>query len=263
MTRHSKGANTRPFISNTERSKQAWGSVTERVGSESFLPFGYCCISLKPAKNALASPQGWIFDRDIVVEYLANERAHKKRRMEEQKLEYEKSVLNEKIYQSQESQRLWEESLSNVGNRKRRLNAQEAISSVQNPSSRTTEASNSVSKTLLKDDSTPRCPMSGEKLKYKELIPVNFESTTQNEADAGIYSCALTKKPITHQQAVLIKPSGIVVLESAFKQSIKDPENVRCPITGAPLGKSDIIRLQTAGTSFSSHNNVQVKIHKY
>ena len=101
--------------------------------------------------------------------------------------------------------------------------------------------------------------------------------------------CAVTRKPITHQKAVLLKPyvllahvyyvlvsnvvfvllkrwhavvecvlsrSGEVILESCLGDIVYP--TMQCPITGKKLRKKDIIRLTPGGTAFSAHNKVEV-----
>merc|ERR1719263_1683095 len=115
---------------------------------------------------------------------------------------------------------------------------------------------------LQKVDTTVRCPMSGKKLRVKDLIPVKFEVTDQKMMDRGgekgVFCCAVSKHPITHQKAVLIKPSGVVVLESVVKDMVL--KDLVCPITGKKLkGKEDLLNLQAGGTGFSAHNKTTAK----
>mmetsp|Transcript_5245 Transcript_5245/g.9333 ORF Transcript_5245/g.9333 Transcript_5245/m.9333 type:complete len:133 (+) Transcript_5245:650-1048(+) len=99
--------------------------------------------------------------------------------------------------------------------------------------------------------------MSGKKLRVKDLIPVKFEVSEQKllqeGGGLGVFCCAVSKHPITHQKAVLLKPSGQVVLESVLKDCVL--KDMTCPITGKKLkGKEDILELQMGGTGFSAHN---------
>merc|ERR1719263_1944922 len=116
---------------------------------------------------------------------------------------------------------------------------------------------------LQKVDTTVRCPMSGKKLRVKDLIPIKFEVTDQKMidrgGDKGVFCCAVSKHPITHQKAVLIKPTGVVVLESVLKDMVY--KDMVCPITGKKLekGKEDILTLQAGGTGFSAHNKTEAK----
>ncbi|KAF4726360.1 hypothetical protein FOZ62_018468, partial [Perkinsus olseni] len=109
----------------------------------------------------------------------------------------------------------------------------------------------------------PRCPMTGKKLRLKDLVPVKFELTNDAKGKdtdyAGMYCCAVSKKPITHQRCVLLRPSGVVIIEKVFDELVKNAEDPRCPVTGKKLDlKKDIIRLQPGGTGFCSHNKVEV-----
>jgi len=73
-----------------------------------------------------------------------------------------------------------------------------------------------------------------------------------------MYCCAVSKDAIVYQQAVMLKPSGIVVTEKVFKDIVE--KEMKCPVTGKKLkGKEDIVKLQTGGTGFSAHNETQAK----
>lgn len=66
--------------------KAGLGSITQRLGSDSQLPFGYCCLSLQPVRDAvitfvlidffvlniISRPSGHIYEREVILEYLLN-----------------------------------------------------------------------------------------------------------------------------------------------------------------------------------------------
>eukprot|EP01138_Halocafeteria_seosinensis_P013334 gb/GECG01013620.1/.p1 GENE.gb/GECG01013620.1/~~gb/GECG01013620.1/.p1 ORF type:complete len:108 (+),score=11.19 gb/GECG01013620.1/:1-324(+) len=81
-----------------------------------------------------------------------------------------------------------------------------------------------------------------------------------NHFEAGRYCCAVSKKEITNQKVVLLKPSGQVVLESVAKKTVY-PE-MRCPVTGKKLRDKDILPLVPGGTSFASHNEVNAESYR-
>jgi hypothetical protein len=168
----------------------------------------------------MASPAGWIFDRDTVVEYIAVQRAEiKARESGHDTAEASTHVTT--------SNPLFDNPNSNNKAEKCFWVSPDAIST----------AGTLSSERFHKLDSHPRCPMSGTKLRHKDLVPVKFESTTNKEAEGGIYCCAITKRPIGHHQALLIKPSGVVVLESAWT------DRTTCPVSGEKLSPDDIIKL--------------------
>ncbi len=54
MTRHSKNNCERHHFTYQEKQKTKVGSIHDRLGSDSQLPFGYCCLSLNPAVDAVS-----------------------------------------------------------------------------------------------------------------------------------------------------------------------------------------------------------------
>ncbi len=73
-TRHAKNQCTQAHYSQAERRADGYGSQTQRLGGESLLPFGTCCISLKPVVDPVVSKKGDLFSRDAIVEYLAHQK---------------------------------------------------------------------------------------------------------------------------------------------------------------------------------------------
>ncbi|KAF4685424.1 hypothetical protein FOZ60_006544 [Perkinsus olseni] len=283
MTRHSQNQTDRAFITSDERRKCGFGQVTERIGAESQLPFGMCCISLRPAKEPMASPTtGYIYDKSTVVEYLVKERA----RIKEEMALYEQQEANKKAFEDLKEQQKdakraqkFQSSMSELGEQSESssvsMNKDEAARSVgvsipwehkseaRAKSFWAAEEMPEFQKECKKPESlVPRCPMTGKKLRLKDLVPVKFELTNDAKGKdtdyAGMYCCAVSKKPITHQRCVLLRPSGVVIIEKVFDELVKNAEDPRCPVTGKKLDlKKDIIRLQPGGTGFCSHNKAR------
>ena len=57
--------------------KEAGFSLTRKtqLGTNLQLPFGFCMLSLKPAKDPVATPYGHIFDREYIINWLATQKA--------------------------------------------------------------------------------------------------------------------------------------------------------------------------------------------
>ncbi|KAF4672481.1 hypothetical protein FOL47_000480 [Perkinsus chesapeaki] len=284
MTRHSQNQTDRSFITNAERRKCGFGQVTERIGAESQLPFGMCCISLRPAKEPMASPvTGYIYDRSTVIEYLVKERA----RMKEEMALYDQQEANKKAFEDLKAQEKdvnrahkFQTSLSDISSgsvsTNTPVNKDDAARSVgitipwenkseaRSKSFWTAEEMPEFQKDVKKPESlVPRCPMTGKRLRLKDLIPVKFELTDPSKGNntdySGMYCCAVSKKPITHQKCVLLRPSGVVIIEKVFDELMKKQDDPRCPVTGKKLDlKKDVIHLQAGGTGFCSHNKVEI-----
>ncbi|CAK0817315.1 unnamed protein product [Prorocentrum cordatum] len=104
--------------------------------------------------------------------------------------------------------------------------------------------------------------MLSELAPWKDLVPLKLEATDQKMLDSGggrgVFCCAVSKHPITFQQAVVLKPSGVVVLESVLKDCVL--KDMQCPVTGKKLkGKEDILKLQMGNSGFSAHNDIEAK----
>lgn len=296
MARHSRHSNDRSFFTHKERVDAGYaGHRKEVMGTDCFLPFGHCALSLKAPKDAVATPDGWIYEREYILEYLLTQKlelqaqAKKFEEQEARKARKEDASKHEAQLKELEDFRRQDQALlSEDYSHKRALDrsAEAAARSLildDRPEKRlrkgellnidkakqrencfwAKETTQTAAPTELKKvDTAVRCPMSGKKLRAKDLIPVKFEVTDQkmidHGGDRGVFCCAVLKHPITHQQAYLIKPSGQVVLESVLKDCVY--KEMRCPITGKPLkSKDDVMKLQMGGTGFSAHNAVEAK----
>eukprot|EP00929_Paragymnodinium_shiwhaense_P073998 TRINITY_DN37832_c0_g2_i1.p1 TRINITY_DN37832_c0_g2~~TRINITY_DN37832_c0_g2_i1.p1 ORF type:complete len:319 (+),score=86.25 TRINITY_DN37832_c0_g2_i1:124-1080(+) len=290
MSRHSKNSNDRMFFTNKERKDAGFcQSRKEVLGTDAFLPFGYCGLSLKACKNPVATPDGYIYEREFIIESLLNqkmENAEKLKKWEEQerrKLMKEKAAQNKIDNKDVEEFRKAELAITSGDYRHKRAldTSKDAIVGAPENKLRKGEllqvekskmveqcfwiketTQNAAAAELKKPELATRCPMSGKKLKAKDLMPIKLEVLDQKMldkgGDRGVFVCAVSKHSITHQQAVCIKPSGIVVLESVLKDCVLK-DNV-CPITGKKLnGMKDIMKLQSGGTGFSAHNETQAK----
>jgi hypothetical protein len=56
-------------FSHAEKKMTGYGTSSQRLGTESQTPFGYCCLSLNPVVDAVISPSGSKMDTDI-FEYI-------------------------------------------------------------------------------------------------------------------------------------------------------------------------------------------------
>jgi len=294
MTRHSRHSNDRSFFSYKER-KDAGYAVTKKdvLGTDCFLPFGFCALSLKAPKDPVSTPDGYIYEREHILEFLltrkmqleAEQRKYEnqeKRKAQKLKAEMQEAHLKEiEDFQKSEQSVLSddhrhkraldkaaaEDGREDEATKRRRRGelihvskSQQAGTSFWARNTTPTAAPSEVKKV----DTTVRCPMSGKKLRVKDLIPVKFEvadpDLLKQGGARGVFCCAVSKRPITHQQAVLLKPSGQVVLESVLKDCVYP--SMSCPVTGSKLGgKEDILKLQMGGTGFSAHNDVEAKVY--
>eukprot|EP00440_Ansanella_granifera_P018221 gb/GFBE01019787.1/.p1 GENE.gb/GFBE01019787.1/~~gb/GFBE01019787.1/.p1 ORF type:complete len:321 (+),score=91.26 gb/GFBE01019787.1/:1-963(+) len=292
MSRHSKHSNDRMFFTAKERADAGFaGTRKEVMGTDCFLPFGFCALSLKAPKDPVATPHGQIFDRAAILECLLQQKVDlqaEKKKFEEQERKKARKLQaaddEEKLKEMEEFTKAEQGLLSQDHRHKRALEQRDAKvegdfrpekklrdgelmqvdkSKLRANSFWTKEYTPTAAPAEVKQvDTTTKCPMTGKKLKVKDLIPIKFDIADQKMYDQGggkgMFCCAVSKNPIIHQQALLLKPSGVVVLESVYKDIVS--KEMACPVTGKKLkGKEDILKLVTGGSGFSAHNDTQAK----
>jgi len=84
------------------------GSVHQRVGTDSQLPFGYCALSLTPVDDAVVSPSGTLYSREAILEYLLQ----KSRELKRATQEYEEQERGKARQEERELQQQQQESVS-------------------------------------------------------------------------------------------------------------------------------------------------------
>lgn len=290
MSRHSKHSNDRMFFTAKERADAGYSKTRKEVmGTDCFLPFGFCGLSLKAPKDPVATPDGNIFDREAILECLLQQKLEiqaqqKKFDEQERKKEQRLKALDQEdeLRQLEEFTRAEQGLLSQDLRHKRALeqadSKQDGVpekklrkgellkvdkSELRAKSFWTKEFTPTAAPAEIKKvDTTTRCPMTGKKLKVKDLISVKMDVADQKLLDQGggkgVFCCAVSKNPIVFQQAVLLKPSGVVILESVWKDIVS--KEMKCPVTGKKLkGEEDILKLSTGGSGFSAHNDVEAK----
>eukprot|EP00939_MAST-03C_sp_MAST-3C-sp1_P004330 g4330.t1 len=113
---------------------------------------------------------------------------------------------------------------------------------------------------VKKPPKRPPSPMTGKPLRMKHLIPVSLCKDPENPER---FIDPVSKKRISTQPCVLVKPTGYVVLESVFdrlKKSRGKDETPTCPVTGEEIDlNSDVLRLVRSGSSFASSGTVVAK----
>lgn len=277
------------FFTAKER-KDAGFAVTRKevMGTDCFLPFGFCCLSLKAPKEPLATPEGYIYDKESIYESLLKQKielqaAQKKYEEQERRKAKQNQTIEQEAKEIAEFTKIEKTLLSEDARHKRALERVNAEDDDSRPEKKlrkgemlvidkskmrenvfwAKETTPTAAPTEVKKvDMTTKCPMTGKKLRLKDLYSIDFEIADQKLVDQGggkgMYCCAVSKTPIIHQQALLIKSTGVVILESVYND-IVSKDNV-CPVTGKKLkGKEDMIKLQMGGTGFSAHNEVEAK----
>ena len=277
MSRHSKNATATTHFTYEEKRKAGHGTLKKRFGKDALIRFGYCSLSLNRAKDPLVSPSGYIYCKECIYENLLAQ----KQQIQQNKLAYEKycekveQEKQDKVVQSEEKElskfldttRVIQSKKSNekdiikeLAKQVDRTTKEERLEQLKRTSFWVPEFAPTADQVVAKPDEVTRDPMTNEPMKLKHLMPVNLLWSESIGGEESKVMCALTKKDITHQKAVLLKPSGQVILEECLKDMVLP--TMTCPLSGIKLRKKDIIFLQTGGTSYSAHSRVEAKKYR-
>ncbi|KAK7076894.1 hypothetical protein SK128_002408 [Halocaridina rubra] len=281
MTRHSKNCTASSVYSYHEKKKDAkvsgYGSLNVRYGKDGVKDFDCCSLSLHPCRDPVITPDGYLFDRESILEYIITK----------------KNEINRKIKEFEKQCKKEENELAELGAAEHRsqvekfLSTEKAVASAsqaaqKGESSKGNSNEPSVSNMvagrdkklpsfwipsltpgnketkLKKPEKTVYCPISGKPLKAKDLLPVKFTLADPNsksslEGQRERYKCPVTGDILRNNvTCAILKPTGDVVTMECVSLIKKDMIH---PLTGQPLKESDIIELQRGGTGFASAND--------
>ncbi|EGI61911.1 Nitric oxide synthase-interacting protein-like protein [Acromyrmex echinatior] len=295
MTRHARNCTAGAVYTYHEKKKDAaasgYGTNTQRVGKDSVKDFDCCCLTLQPCRNPVITKDGYLFDKEAILEYILTKKKEYTRKLKEYEKQKQKeevslqmsfksntqiafqersssivaysmgafhlvtqidtNVLFLLLIECQESSTLDGNSVSNMKNGKDKM-----LPSFWIPSK--TPGVKEIS--LQKPDKTIYCPISGKQLKVKDLIPIKF-TVVQDPDDKRslIVKQARYMCPITHDilgnsvPCAVIKTTGdVVTMECVEKLIKKDWIN---PLDNSKLTPSDIIPLQRGGTGYAFVND--------
>ncbi|KAJ1131918.1 hypothetical protein NDU88_010248 [Pleurodeles waltl] len=275
MTRHGKNCTAGAVYTYHEKKKDTaasgYGTQTVRLSKDAVKDFDCCCLSLQPCKDPVVTPDGYIFEKEAILEYIL----HQKKEIARQMKAYEKQK-NKKKAEVQELQKAAKESKVKVfleketsiiskplnpfmggtqpstSNQPSREDRDKELPSFWIPSL-TPEAKAAI---LKKPDKTVYCPMSGKPLKMKDLIPVKFTPVDETLDRVGLinrqdrYICAVTRDMLGNSvPCAVLRPSGAVVTLECVEKLIK--KDMQDPINGESLSEKDIIVIQRGGTGFA------------
>lgn len=279
MTRHAKNCTASAVYSYHERkrdtSASGYGSKAARLGKDSIQEFDCCCLTLQPCRNPVITPDGHLYDKEAILEYII----HQKREIARQLKEYEKQKTKqqaETLQQSQDDkaskvkQFTYDQlstpqpaSSSNTHDKVEPSTSSGCVSNMKEgrgkalpsfwvpsltPSAKATE--------LAKPDEKVRCPMSGRPLRLKDLIDIHFTAINDRDSKAVIVKQARYVCPVTNDvlgnsvPCAVLKTSGNVVtmecVEKLIRKDMVDPTNSK------KMKDKDIVPLQRGATGFAA-----------
>ncbi|XP_038639544.1 nitric oxide synthase-interacting protein isoform X2 [Scyliorhinus canicula] len=283
MTRHGKNCTAGAVYTYYEKKKDTavsgYGTQSLRLSKDAIKDFDCCCLSLQPCKDPVITPDGFIYEKEAILEYILHQKteiAKKIKAYEKQKnikktelaelakaekeskvkafLEKESTIVSKPLnpFSSKEATVTYGEAQASSSTEPVQHAGEKHLPSFWIPSL-TPEAKAS---TVRKPDKTVYCPMSGRSLKMKDLIPVNFLPVDSKLERVQLinkqerYVCAVTRDVLGNSvPCAVLRPSGAVVTVECVEKLIKC--DMIDPINGAQLTEKDIIHIQRGGTGFA------------
>lgn len=290
MTRHARNCTAGAVYTYHEKQKDTqtcgYGTQKMRLGKDAVKDFDCCCLSLQPCRNPVVTPDGYLYDKESILEYIVRHKAENARLLKEyhaqqtrQARELEELAVAEQRSKTESFVRKERTIVSSTPSSSSSSSAsggeEASVSNMANgregqlPSFWVPALTPSASKDRLqKPKNVVLCPMSGKPLKAKDLVPIKFTPVVDPDDKASLiakkarYMCAVTHDILGNSVPVAaLKTSGNVVtlecVEKLLKKDWLDPTN------GKTLTEDDIIPLQRGGTGYSSTNiSLDAKVKK-
>ncbi|XP_074659970.1 nitric oxide synthase-interacting protein-like [Tubulanus polymorphus] len=284
MTRHQRNSTAGSVYTYHERKKDAkqsgYGSDNIRFGKDSMKEFDCCCLTLQPCRNPVITPEGFLFDKEALIEYILQQKKDIARKLKEYEKQKKKEQSDEKELFAKERQSKVEkfvEKESSIISRPH--DAFKSKDTAGEGTSKQTAAAASVSNmvngkdkalpsfwiptltpqskpTLVqKPDEKVRCPMSGKVLKMKDLTPIEFTLAKDGDKRSLItkdlrYVCPVTNDALGNSvPCAALKTSGKVVTMECVEKLIK--KDMLDPFNSKKMTDKDIIPLQRGATGFA------------
>ncbi|XP_073975127.1 nitric oxide synthase-interacting protein homolog [Rhodnius prolixus] len=280
MTRHARNCTAGAVYTYHEKKKDAeasgYGTQNQRVGKDSVKGFDCCCLTLQPCNNPVLTADGYLFDKEAIIQYIITKKTEISRKMKEyehqkKKEEAELAELAEAERQSKIKAFLKTEKniAGNSNNIMKKGDNKNATPSVSNmtegrdkhlPSFWIPSKTPSVKvKKIEKPDKNVLCPMTGKPLKMKDLIDVKFTLVKDPDDKKSLiikdnrYMCAVTHDILGNSvPCAVIRTTGDVVTMECVEKIIK--KDWIHPITSEKLTEKDIIPMQRGGTGYAQTN---------
>ncbi|XP_018570126.1 nitric oxide synthase-interacting protein homolog [Anoplophora glabripennis] len=278
MTRHARNCTAGAVYTYHEKKKDAqasgYGTNSQRLGKDSVKDFDCCSLSLQPCRNPVITKDGYLFDKEIILEYIISKKNEYSRKLKEyeklkKKEDEENAVKVASEVEKKVTSFLKEENnivSKPIGGFKPDEPGTSSISNMAEgrdkelPSFWIPSMTPSSKKSKLqKPDATIYCPISQRPLKVKDLIDVKFTPVNDPDDKKSIhvrenrYMCAVTHDILSNSvPCAVLRPTGDVVTMECVEKIIK--KDWIHPLTSKKLTAKDIIVMQRGGTGYALTN---------
>lgn len=242
MTRHGKNCTAGAVYTYHEKKKDTaasgYGTQNIRLSRDAVKDFDCCCLSLQPCHDPVVTPDGYLYEREAILEYIL----HQKREIARQMKAYEKQRGARREEQKELQRAAAQDQVRGF------LEKESAIVS------RPLNPFMPKAATLPNTDGEQPGPSVGPLGKDKDkALPSFWIPSLTPEAKATKLekpSRTVTRDSLSNATpCAVLRPSGAVVtLECVEKLIRKDMVD---PVNGDTLTERDIIVLQRGGTGFA------------
>ncbi|XP_059940688.1 nitric oxide synthase-interacting protein [Mesoplodon densirostris] len=284
MTRHGKNCTAGAVYTYHEKKKDTaasgYGTQNIRLSRDAVKDFDCCCLSLQPCHDPVVTPDGYLYEREAILEYIL----HQKKEIARQMKAYEKQRGARREEQkglrqaaAQDQVRGFLEKEAAIVSRPLNPFTPKAASgncpddvrpgSSAGPTGKDKDKAlpsfwipsltpEAKATKLEKPSRIVTCPMSGRPLRMSDLTPVRFTPLDSSVDRVGLitrserYVCAVTRDSLSNSTpCAVLRPSGAVVTVECVEKLIR--KDMVDPVTGGKLTDRDIIVLQRGGTGFA------------
>uniref|UniRef100_A0A1A9WBN3 Nitric oxide synthase-interacting protein homolog n=1 Tax=Glossina brevipalpis TaxID=37001 RepID=A0A1A9WBN3_9MUSC len=273
MTRHARNCTAGAVYTYNEKKKDAnesgYGTSAQRLGKDSVKPFDCCCLTLQPCRNPVVSKDGYLFDKEAILEYIITKKNEYSRKLKEYE-KLKKSAEHKQTQELERQQRIDMEKFVKAGKpvdgTVQKYLAGVSISNMANGNEKKlpsfwlpSESPNAGNTKLEKPDPTIFCPVSEKPLKAKDLINVKFTLLKDGDPSKSLiakearYMCPVTHDVLSNAvPCAVLKPTGDVVTMECVEKLVK--KDMLHPLNNQKLKDKDIIPLQRGGTGYALTN---------
>ncbi|KAL1116990.1 hypothetical protein AAG570_004318 [Ranatra chinensis] len=281
MTRHARNCTAGAVYTYYEKKKDAeasgYGTQNRRVGKDSVKDFDCCCLTLQPCSNPVITPDGYLFDKEAILEYIITKKNEISRKMKE--YERQKRKEEAELVELAEAER--RSKLNSFLNTEKNIvsNPNSAFKTGQKNNDEKPSVSNMTegrdkhlpsfwipsktpeakAKKVEKPNKAVLCPMTGKPLRVKDLLDVKFTPVNDPDDKKSLilkqnrYMCAVTHDVLSNAvPCAVIRTTGDVVTMECIEKIIK--KDWIHPLTGEKLTEKDIIPMERGGTGYSITN---------
>lgn len=270
MPRHARNCTAGSVYTYHERMKDSlesgYGSTKIRLGKDSIKEFDCCCLSLQPCAHPVVTIDGYLYDKENVLKYIIS----RKNAIRKQMREFGKQALNMQREKEEEKRvekaELIEKFFNQTSVVKKNTQTDKDMKTVLPSFWIPSLTPHSKPTRVKKPDEKVRCPMSGQPLKFKDLIEVKFTPIQDGKSGSVIsktnrYVCPVTNDILGNSvPCAVLRTSGSVVTMECVEKIIR--KDMLDPINGDKLREKDIIMLKRGATGFAG-SGINLEAEKY